>query len=309
MRANAGVAGWARRGFAACPVLVIATIAWVATASGSTTDDLRGTWKTPGTYSTIDTINTIDLASGKFTGRGVGTNGTGYTWPDTGTITGSKVTWQFGPYDQVPKYTATCTGTLSADGASISGTCKDTYHHPPGPWKIIRSSTTISGVTAPVGAAPVSGTVLVKEPGASGFVPLSAAATLHGGVTVDATNGTVKLTAQAHSADFYQGAFTLGRTPGGVTTLKLTGGTPCPRAAAAKAAPANRMRKLWGSGHGSFQTTGHYAAATVLGTKWLTQDTCTGTLIRVAEGHVRVRDLVRHTTIVLHAPQTYLAKP
>jgi ferric-dicitrate binding protein FerR (iron transport regulator) len=47
----------------------------------------------------------------------------------------------------------------------------------------------------------------------------------------------------------------------------------------------------------------------VLGTKWLTQDTCAGTLIRVAEGHVRVRDLVRHTTIVLHAPQSYLAKP
>jgi hypothetical protein len=289
-------------------VVAIAAIAWVATASGSTTHDLRGTWKTPGIYPGTNTINTIDLASGKFTGRGVGTNGTGYTWPNTGTITGSKVTWQFGPYDQLPTYTATCKGTLSADGASISGTCTDTFNHPPGAWKIIRTSTTISGMTAPVGAAPVSGTVLVKEPGASGFVPLSGAATLFGGVTVDATKGTVKLTTQAHSADFYQGAFTLGRK-GGMTTLKLTGGTLCPRAAAAKAAPPQRQRKLWGSGHGSFQTTGHYAAASVLGTKWLTQDTCTGTLIRVAKGHVRVRDLVRHKTIVLHAPQSYLAKP
>jgi hypothetical protein len=301
-------AGW-QRCAAACAALAIAASAWVASASGSTTHDIRGTWQTPGVFSAIDTINTVDLASGKFTGRGVGTNGTGYTWPNTGTVTGNKVTWQFGPYDQLASYTATCKGTLSADGASISGTCTDTFNHPPGAWTITRTSTSISGETAPVGAAPVSGTVVIKEPGASGFVPLSAATTLFSGVTVDATKGTVKLTAQSHSADFYEGAFTLGRTRAGTTTLKLAGGTPCPGVAAATAAPRQHQRKLWGSGHGSFQTTGHYAAATVLGTKWLTQDTCAGTLIRVAEGHVRVRDLVRHTTIVLHAPQSYLAKP
>jgi ferric-dicitrate binding protein FerR (iron transport regulator) len=69
------------------------------------------------------------------------------------------------------------------------------------------------------------------------------------------------------------------------------------------------MQSLWGDAHGSFETTGTYAAATVLGTRWLTKDTCSATLITVATGEVRVNDLVHHRTLTLRAPHQYLAKP
>jgi len=70
-----------------------------------------------------------------------------------------------------------------------------------------------------------------------------------------------------------------------------------------------KTRKLVGQGSGSFRTSGRYSAATVRGTKWLVQDTCAGTLTRVAQGVVAVRDNVRHKTILVRAGHRYLAKP
>ena len=49
----------------------------------------------------------------------------------------------------------------------------------------------------------------------------------------------------------------------------------------ASAATKPKSRKLWGDGKGKFRTRGQYAAATVRGTKWLVQDSCSGTLTRV----------------------------
>ena len=72
---------------------------------------------------------------------------------------------------------------------------------------------------------------------------------------------------------------------------------------------AKKIRHLWGSGHGSFRTKGTYSAATVRGTKWLVQDSCAGTLTRVAQGVVSVRDTVRRKTITLRAGKHYLARP
>ena len=54
-----------------------------------------------------------------------------------------------------------------------------------------------------------------------------------------------------------------------------------------------RVRKLWGDGRGRFRTRGRYGAATVRGTKWLTRDRCDGTKVRVLEGRVSVKDVVR----------------
>ena len=45
------------------------------------------------------------------------------------------------------------------------------------------------------------------------------------------------------------------------------------------------------------------------GTKWLVQDSCAGTLTRVAQGVVTVRDNVKHKTIVVRAPKRYTARP
>ena len=43
------------------------------------------------------------------------------------------------------------------------------------------------------------------------------------------------------------------------------------------------------------------------GTKWLTDDRCDGTLVRVVKGAVTVRDLVRRRTLPLRAGRSYLA--
>ena len=74
--------------------------------------------------------------------------------------------------------------------------------------------------------------------------------------------------------------------------------------------PASRRNAgLWGDGKGKFRTEGKYAAATVRGTKWLVEDTCAGTLTKVTQGTVSVRDKVRHKTFTVRKGKSYLAKP
>jgi hypothetical protein len=68
------------------------------------------------------------------------------------------------------------------------------------------------------------------------------------------------------------------------------------------------LQLLKASGHGKFRTTGRYSAATVRGTVWGVSDRCDGTLTRDFRDTVLVHDFVRHTTILLHPGQTYLAK-
>src|SRR5262249_13742496 len=130
------------------------------------------------------------------------------------------------------------------------------------------------------------------------------------GSTVDTRAGVVELHDGAgHSARFYGGIFKI-TLSGGTIELTLTEKlAPCPKRGAHAAAKKPKTRKLWGDGSGSFRTRGQYSAATVRGTKWLVQDSCAGTLTRVAKGAVLVRDNVRKRTIVLRAGKSYLAKP
>ena len=67
------------------------------------------------------------------------------------------------------------------------------------------------------------------------------------------------------------------------------------------------MRQLWGVGKGKFRTKGKYAAASIRGTQWLTQDRCDGTLVRVTQGSVQVRDFVKGINRVVNAGSRYLA--
>jgi hypothetical protein len=122
------------------------------------------------------------------------------------------------------------------------------------------------------------------------------------GSTIDATKGTVKLTttrdAHGHtqSGTFSQGAFTITQTKGSrpLTDLKLAGGdfASCPPRAGgrltsdATAARARPVRRLFGHAHGRFRTRGRHSSATVRGTKWVTSDTCDGTLTEDREGQV-----------------------
>jgi hypothetical protein len=163
-------------------------------------------------------------------------------------------------------------------------------------------------------ATPVTGTVLVNGK------PLVAGERIPIGATVDATNGTVTLesvstTGTLQRANFAGATFKLGQPASGITTLTLKGGnfnvcsTKGTRQLGSAVATPTVVRSLWGNGHGDFTTTGRYAAATVRGTVWETQDRCDGTRIFVKQDTVTVFDLVRKKTITLRSGQSYLAKP
>jgi hypothetical protein len=71
--------------------------------------------------------------------------------------------------------------------------------------------------------------------------------------------------------------------------------------------PGTRTRR--GDGSGAFRARGQYSAATVRGTKRLVQDSCAGTLTKVAKGVVSVRDNVKRKTVIVKAGRQYLARP
>ncbi|HEY5051101.1 MAG TPA: YncE family protein, partial [Acidothermaceae bacterium] len=169
-----------------------------------------------------------------------------------------------------------------------------------------------------VDVAPVSGVVLLKQPGKKGFVRLRAGERVPVGSMLDTTAGVVSLTAALNARGktttgrFYAGQFRLvqkrARTAE-LTVLTLTGPKPtgCAAGVATAARKRPKKRSLWGSASGGFATVGSDGSATELGTKWLTEDTCAGTLIRVAQGAVLVDDFPHHRTFVLRAPHSFLA--
>ena len=65
---------------------------------------------------------------------------------------------------------------------------------------------------------------------------------------------------------------------------------------------------MWGDGSGRFRTKGRHSAATVVGTRWLVEDRCNGTLTRVTKGRVRVRDFRARRTVVVKAGKRYFAR-
>ena len=116
-------------------------------------------------------------------------------------------------------------------------------------------------------------------------------------------------TSSGEVAVFSGGRFKISQN-GGITTLTLSEPLDCRKAngKAAAAAKKPKTRKLWGDGKGKFRTKGQYSAATVRGTRWLVQDTCTTTLTRVAQGVVSVRDAVKKKTFILRKGKSYTAR-
>jgi hypothetical protein len=159
-----------------------------------------------------------------------------------------------------------------------------------------------------VAAEPLSGTVLVKLPGSNKFVPLDASV-IKNGAEIDARKGVIELTrSDGGIAKFFDGIFKLSQ-PGGVTTVTLTEKLDCKKSSGGKAAAKKpKKRKLWGDGKGKFRTRGQYAAATVRGTKWLVEDTCTTTTTKVTQGTVSVQDLVKNKTTLLRKGKSYVAR-
>ena len=164
-------------------------------------------------------------------------------------------------------------------------------------------------------AREVRGTVRIRVPGSNRFVDLDASQGIPVGSTVDTKKGTVEIASipkagqPVQKAEFRDGIFRITQSRG-ITDLKLTEAlAACPKRNARAAATKPKSRKLWGKGKGAFRTTGNYSAATVRGTEWLVQDSCAGTLTRVREGTVSVRDKVKKKTVLVRAGKRYLAKP
>ena len=163
-----------------------------------------------------------------------------------------------------------------------------------------------------VNATTAGGTVKIKEPGDHGFTVLGAGAQIPVGTTVDTRKGRVTLVTAAKNgtakAVFYDGIFKVGQSKKSkLTTLSLVEKLACGGKASA-AIKRKKKRRLWGSGKGRFQTKGKRSAATVVGTKWLVEDTCTTTTTTVARGRVKVRDFRKHKTITVKAGHKYVAR-
>jgi hypothetical protein len=166
--------------------------------------------------------------------------------------------------------------------------------------------------------APTAGELRVRMPGTDHFVPLELGSRFPVGAEIDASHGSLALTAalpkgKTETGYFGAGRFTFKQDKRGYVDLYLRG-RYCSRASTAGVASAARKRKpgrkLWGRDHGGrFRTHGRNSHATVRGTRWLVADTCKGTYTRVSRGSVVVRDTVRRKRIVLKAGEHYLARP
>jgi hypothetical protein len=172
---------------------------------------------------------------------------------------------------------------------------------------------------------PVSGLVKVKVPGSKHFVVVGTSIQVPFGTIIDATLGKVSVitagtgdTTQAVS--YYAGEFKITQAANGQTLATLLGGSfaGCPRTkhrgrrghktSADEARSHKPVRKLWAEGHGKYSTKGNYATGAALGTRWVTEDLCGGTLIRVLLHRVFVTNLVTHRHVTVTAGHSYLAK-
>jgi hypothetical protein len=183
------------------------------------------------------------------------------------------------------------------------------------------------GVPAPVQGttvvvSPGQGKVLVRKPGTTRFRTLEEGARVPVGSEVDARLGRVQLvtavTGGLQDGTFWGGRFVVRqpRKGDGMTSLVLRGGSfrrCATRTERRLVATASRrkppIRRLWSRDRdGRFRTHGHNSVATARGTEWVTEDTCEGTLTRVIEGAVSVRDKVRKRTTLVRVGRSYLAR-
>ena len=152
--------------------------------------------------------------------------------------------------------------------------------------------------------------VFVRRRATTALLELGAVTALPVGTEIDARKGRVRLTAAAtrgkasHRAEFFGGMFVVTQTADDVVDLRLS-----EVLGSCSKKTGTRVRKLWGDGTGRFRTRGQNSIATVRGTRWLVQDSCEGTLTRVSQGLVSVRDTVKRKTFLVRAGRKYLAVP
>jgi hypothetical protein len=216
--------------------------------------------------------------------------------------------WTYGGGFTAPDHDVTNIVDVDAVTANDLAECQTDIIETPQPGVIVR-------------AKAVSGRVLVREPRTSKFVELEGTTEIPVGSQVDTIRGVINLTSglgdgRTNSSRFYAGVFTIlqKKSRNAKMTLRLEGGNfrSCRRRSlstlSAEAKGKKPVRSLWGNGKGRFETRGRYSAATVRGTKWLTQDRCDGTVTRVLRGVVQVRDFSARKNVNVRAGQSYLAK-
>jgi len=215
---------------------------------------------------------------------------------------------------------ATAVSTIPASGTPKSGSSKPPSSHgggsQGGSGQNGSNSSGAPGDETPkpqigksVVVEPATGTVKIQMPG-SVAKPLASETAIPVGSTIDATKGSVDLTAvrstgKLNTATFWGGRFIVRHPKGhpGMTELVLRDRPSCPSARSARAARRRHPSvELWGhDNHGRFQTRGRNSVATVRGTTWYMADTCAGTVTGVLSGTVAVRDVHTGHVTVLHA--------
>jgi PKD domain/Thrombospondin type 3 repeat len=282
-----------------------------ATATGQ---DARHAFGAPGTFTV--SVTASDQA---------GNTATASTTVTVGPVQGGQGPDTDG--DTIPDTPDNCptvpnTDQADADGDGIGDVC-DTSNTP-----VALESVAVRVVSGEVFYMPSAS----RAQAPAGFKALKGAATLPVGTTLETTKGRAELVAAARTsggetmkAEFFDGRFVIRQVRQAkrgaksrrlFTQLRLSGGnfaSSCRSSstrslAAKKRRSKKKVRSLWGDGKGSFQTRGQGAAATVRGTRWLTEDRCDGTLVRVRRGRVEVRDLFRKRTVRVRAGQSYLAR-
>jgi hypothetical protein len=246
---------------------------------------------------------------------GSGSSGSGSSAPSTTTTTTTTTTTKSPSSSSSSGKTgdATATAPSADDGATVA----------PG----VATATVTPSLGETLGVAAVRGTVTATSPSGAPL-DLGAAKVVPTGTVIDARAGTVELKTALDRKGATQTGYFWGSqfevrqsaTARGMVQLILRGGDfsrcKATNKATARAATAKRKsskkkpaRSLWGSDdHGRFQTRGHGSVATVRGTRWLTQDTCAGTLTRVVAGAVAVRDLRSGATTVVTRGHQHLAR-
>jgi hypothetical protein len=220
-------------------------------------------------------------------------------------------------------YTSSATGT-----DHIQASFDDSDDDPPEGLQLsnVVSDTWVQAVTGQ--PAPDRTPPLVAPPNSTSFEPLLPGSALVPGTTVDVTGHSGLVVEKQNGPNMFlfgvddgvpsQFQFTAEAKGGaGPVNLKLVGGdfSLCkknPRKFAsvhlgAKKKTPKPVRRLWGSGHGRYTTTGKFASATVVGTFYLVADYCDGTLIYVRRGKLKVHDLVTNHFVTVSTGHYYFA--
>jgi hypothetical protein len=165
----------------------------------------------------------------------------------------------------------------------------------------------------------VKGIVKLKVPGSQQWAAVTDDQSIPMGAVLDTSNGrltfeTALLGGVTQTAQVWGGRLYMRQNQHGMVDLYLAGpALSCARAAGmasmAKATKGGKKKLIWvKDSHGRFRSHGKNSVATVRGTQWLTHETCAGTLTRVKQGKVAVRDVHTHKTVLVRAGHGYLAK-